>query len=120
MGESPCKLRDSDDITINKNNLRSEVKMIIRKSVVLTLTVLFVSILLTSYSSAQDTLLISYQGRLTDDGGNPVAGTLAMIFTIYDGAGVSRWTESQPAVEVVNGLFSVVLGSQAALPDSFL
>ena len=32
---------------------------------------------------AQDTLLISYQGRLTDDGGDPVTGTPAMIQPVF-------------------------------------
>lgn len=92
--------------------------MIMRKSLVITLTAIFVSLLLTSFSTAQDSLLISYQGRLTDDGGNPINGTQAMTFTIYDGVGVSKWTESHPTVQVNDGLFSVILGSQSVLPDS--
>ena len=92
--------------------------MIMRKSLVITLAAILVSLILTSCSSAQDTLLISYQGRLTDDGGNPITGPQAMTFTIYDGAGASKWTESHPAVQVSEGLFNVILGSQSALPDS--
>jgi len=92
--------------------------MIMRKSSIITLAALIISLLLISSSSAQDTLLISYQGRLTDDGGNPVSGTQAMTFTIYDGAGASKWTESHATVQVNDGLFSVILGSQTALPDS--
>jgi hypothetical protein len=71
-----------------------------------------------SAASAQDTLLITYQGRLTDDGGTPVNGTPAMTFTIYDGGGVSKWSEAHPSVAVDNGLFAVILGSQTALMDS--
>ena len=48
--------------------------MIVRKSLAISLTAIFVSLLLTSFSAAQDTLLISYQGRLTDDGGSPITG----------------------------------------------
>jgi len=66
----------------------------------------------------QDTLLISYQGRLTDDTGEPVNGTPSMTFTIYDAGGVSKWTETHPSVSVNAGLFSVNLGSMTALPDS--
>jgi len=92
--------------------------MIVRKSLFIALAALFVSLILVSTSMAQDTLLISYQGRLTDDGGNPVSGTPSMTFTIYDGAGVSKWTETHPTVSVDNGLFSVILGSQMALSNS--
>jgi len=92
--------------------------MIAHKSVTITLTALFVSLILVSASMAQDTLLISYQGRLTDDGGDPVTGTPSMTFTIYDGAGVSKWSESHPIVQVSNGLFDVILGSQMSLPDT--
>jgi hypothetical protein len=76
------------------------------------------SVAAVSYASAQDTLLISYQGRLTDGSGSPVTGTSAITFTIYDGANAPKWTEVHPAVQVDNGLFAVILGSQTALPDS--
>jgi len=92
--------------------------MIMRKSSIITLTAILVSLILTSYSSAQDSLLISYQGNLTDDGGEPITGTLLMTFTIYDVEGASKWSESYLDVSVTNGLFTVILGSQTALPDS--
>jgi hypothetical protein len=94
--------------------------MIMRKLSIITLTAILVSLCLVSAASAQDTLLISYQGYLTDDGGNPVTGTPSMTFTIYDAGGVSKWTESHPAIQVNDGLFNVILGSQSALPDSVL
>ncbi|HEQ98293.1 MAG TPA: tail fiber domain-containing protein [candidate division Zixibacteria bacterium] len=92
--------------------------MIMRKLSILTLIAVLVSLCPVSATLAQDTLLINYQGYLTDNGGNPVTGTTPMTFTIYDARGVSKWTESHPTVQVVNGLFNVVLGSQTALPDS--
>jgi hypothetical protein len=92
--------------------------MINRKSLAVTLIALLVSLLFNSLSLAQDSLLVSYQGRLTDDSDNPVTGVKSMTFTIYDGAGVSKWTESHSAVQVNDGLFNVILGSQTALPDS--
>jgi hypothetical protein len=67
---------------------------------------------------SQDSLLISYQGRLTDDLDQPITGTPALTFTIYDGSGISKWTETHPSVQVENGLFDVNLGSQKALPMS--
>ena len=72
--------------------------MIVRKSLIITLAALFVNLILISTSSAQDTLLISYQGRLTDDGGNPITSPQSMTFTIYDGSSVSKWTETHPTV----------------------
>ena len=92
--------------------------MIMKKSSIITLAALIISLILISSSSAQDTLLISYQGRLTDDGGNPVTGTPSMTFAIYDGGSVSKWTETHPTIQVNEGLFNVILGSQTALPDS--
>ena len=55
---------------------------------------------------------MNYQGRLTDDQGQPVTNTVSMTFTIYDAEtdGNSKWTEIHPSVSVVDGLFSVVLG----------
>ncbi|UCC45507.1 MAG: hypothetical protein JSU65_06200 [Candidatus Zixiibacteriota bacterium] len=83
--------------------------------------ILVFSLLMISTAVAQDTLLISYQGRLTDDGGGPVTGTPPVTFAIYaesTGAGPALWQESYPSVEVSDGLFNVILGSQAALPDT--
>ena len=55
---------------------------------------------------------MNYQGRLTDDQGQPVTNTVSMTFTIYDAetGGNSKWTETHPSVSVIDGLFSVVLG----------
>ena len=57
---------------------------------------------------------ISYQGRLTDASGQPANGTFQLVFTIYadQGGTTSLWTETHPAVDVSDGLFSVLLGSK--------
>jgi len=72
----------------------------------------------TSTTFAQDSLLVSYQGILSDNSSNPITGTHSITFSIYDGAGVSKWSETNPTVQVFNGLFNVILGSHSALPDS--
>ena len=77
-----------------------------------------ITVLIATAVHADDTLLISYQGRLTDDGDQPVTGTPAMTFTIYTAGGTSLWSEAHPTVTVTEGLFSVILGSQTALADS--
>lgn len=58
---------------------------------------------------------INYQGRLADDAGIPINGTVGMSFEIYDAltGGVLVWgPENHPAVPVNDGLFNVGLGSQ--------
>ncbi len=53
---------------------------------------------------------INYQGKLTDDTGTEVAdGTYTITFTLYDELNAVAWTETQPAVSVVKGLFSTKL-----------
>src|SRR4051812_34664600 len=58
---------------------------------------------------------VSAQGQLLNAAGNPVDGTYAIKFTIYDGptGGTALWTETQSSVPVTSGLFDVLLGSAA-------
>ncbi len=62
---------------------------------------------------------INYQGRLTDDAGNPVDTTVDMTFSIcLDSAGLACiWGETQDSVVVTDGLFNVKLGADSALTD---
>jgi hypothetical protein len=55
---------------------------------------------------------INYQGRLTDENGDPVDTVVAMTFSIcLDSAGVACvWGETQDSVVVSDGLFNVKLG----------
>lgn len=57
--------------------------------------------------------LLNYQGRLTDAAGQPRNGSFSMGFAIL--GGTSSWSESQ-TVNVANGFFSVLLGSQTPFP----
>lgn len=61
---------------------------------------------------------INFQGKLLDPATNaPKDGAFSIAFRIYDGAGNSLWgPETHPTVSVVNGVFSVQLGSVLALP----
>lgn len=69
-----------------------------------------------TFAFGQAPRVISLQGRLTGPGGVPKPdGPYAITFTLYDGA-TTVWSESQPAVQVVKGLFSVLLGSVTPLP----
>jgi len=62
---------------------------------------------------------ISYQGTLTDDLGNPVNAAVDITFTLHDvvsGPGTILWFETQLAVPVTNGVFSVILGADGLNP----
>jgi hypothetical protein len=66
--------------------------------------------------------LISYQGTLTDKGGNPVNATVSMEFALYDAAtgGNLLWGPETQAVSVSDGLFHVLLGSVAPIAPATL
>ncbi len=74
--------------------------------------------LLPSAIMATSKTAINYQGYLTDSSGNPVNATLPMTFRLYSAAsgGTALWTETQSAVVVNDGLFSVLLGSVTPIP----
>lgn len=63
--------------------------------------------------------MISYQGKLMQPSGAPVPdGTYSMQFAIYDvpAGGTPLWSETNPSVQLKDGLFSVLLGSVINLP----
>jgi hypothetical protein len=57
---------------------------------------------------------INYQGYLTDAQGEPINGTVEMVFSIYDvpKEGTPLWTETQ-SVQVVAGVYNVLLGAKS-------
>lgn len=67
---------------------------------------------------------INFQGKLVN---NPAATNVAntsytVVFTLYDnasGANTVLWTETQPSVTTVDGIFRVALGSVTAFPANF-
>ncbi len=81
-----------------------------RSSVLIALAILFS---LTLPSSAEIPQVISYQGKVTDSGGTPVAdGNYTMRFRIYNAAsgGTLRWDSSNRTIAVSDGVFNVLLG----------
>ncbi|MDO8806738.1 MAG: hypothetical protein Q7R35_20190, partial [Elusimicrobiota bacterium] len=64
--------------------------------------------------------LISFQGRLTDNLNNPLAGSYSFDFAIYAAltGGPALWTESQAGITVANGVLMAELGSSSPIPDS--
>ena len=65
---------------------------------------------------------MSYQGRLTDNVGDPLNGSFSITFSIYSdpgpGPSIALWTENHAAVTVTDGLFSVELGTTLPLVSS--
>ena len=61
---------------------------------------------------------LAQQGRVLDESGVPLAGTHAMVFSLFDSAtaGVSLWTEER-SVNFDLGYYSLYLGEQVALDD---
>ena len=64
--------------------------------------------------------MMSYQGKLTGNDGQPASdGTYSVVFSLYtqETGGTALWTESR-SVQVAGGIFSVLLGSITAMPDT--
>ena len=64
---------------------------------------------------------IGYQGRLTDAAGAPVNGARDLTLALYDAptAGTLLYSETQSAVTVTNGLFSVEVGTGTPVTGTF-
>ncbi len=70
---------------------------------------------------AQVPELIRYQGILVDGQGAPIDGSYNLTFRMYDAAtvGTELWSETQSAVAVSDGAFSVLLGQVTPLVLTF-
>lgn len=77
-------------------------------------------VMLVTACGAELTKQMTYQGRLTDGGGNPVNGPRNMVFRLYtaETGGSAIWEEAHNNVQVTNGLFNVVLGANTALDEA--
>lgn len=107
-------LERSTKLPCNKN--QSEVNMNRKFFLALLFLMVWGQVLL-----AQVPQTMSYQGVLTDAGGNAVPdGNYNLTFRLYDVAvnGAALWSEQQ-VVPVSNGVFSVILGSVVPLALPF-
>jgi len=85
------------------------------------LIVLFTTIFAIQFIFGQAPPVISYQGILTDADGNLVPdGSYALTFKLYEAStgGPELWSESKN-VEVKDGIFNVILGSDVPLDFQF-
>jgi hypothetical protein len=57
--------------------------------------------------------VMTYQGFLQNSSGEPISGTVNLVFSIYDqeSGGNKVWEESHSSVPVADGIFTVLLGS---------
>ena len=94
------------------------------KNVRILFLVMALAMTLTAVISADVPQLINYQGRLTDSSGEPVPdGTSSIHFAFFDDSirGVLLWEETHPVVPILNGMFSVLLGSNDPIdPGDFI
>ncbi len=65
---------------------------------------------------------VNYQGLLLDGIGDPVTGPVDMVFSLYPdpSGGSALWTEVHDAVDVLDGVYEVELGSTTALTPDLL
>ena len=114
-----------------KNWFKKLGKLLVSNSLTLVLfSLLFLYQSVTAHQNPQTTAasisaLLNYQGTLTDDNGNPITDSVEMEFALYTQAegGSPIWTEaytSAQAVQVTDGQFHVLLGSQTPLNSSDL
>jgi hypothetical protein len=73
-------------------------------------------------ASGVNTGMLSYQGYLTDAGGEPLDGEIDFTFRLYSTStgGTALWTEAhteENAVPADDGLFNVMLGSLTPIPN---
>lgn len=82
-------------------------------------TSLLLVLLVCSLGMAEVPQLLNYQGRLTDNLGDPLNGSFSIQFLIYNDptAGSTIWTETHPTVNVTDGVYQVLLGSVTPLPQ---
>ena len=87
------------------------------KRIVISATILALVCAMLPQVMAEVPQMINYQGRLSDDQGEPLTGTYDVTFTIYDAAtgGSDYWADTY-TVNAANGLFNVLLGSTNPIP----
>ena len=73
-----------------------------------------------TFSYAGVPQMMNYQGKITSPAGALVDTTIGMEFAIYDDStgGNVLWADTLSSVDVEKGIFSVLLGSVNAIPDT--
>lgn len=93
------------------------------RAILSTMMLAVVLTVMATFATAQEPLLINYQGTLADSTGNPVpdSGYFLMFKLFGDSTGgTALWQESHYPVETSGGLFQVHLGNSYPLDPSTL
>ncbi|MGM0558203.1 MAG: hypothetical protein ACQEVA_17595 [Myxococcota bacterium] len=87
----------------------------------LSLVALLAAMLWAGSAVAQVPQTMTYQGRLTDSGGQPLDSTVEVTFRVYDAAsgGSEVWSETFATLDVNDGSFSAELGSSEPFGETF-
>ncbi|AFM05669.1 hypothetical protein Fleli_3340 [Bernardetia litoralis DSM 6794] len=104
---------------MNQTYLHDQLFFLYKKYSILLLFILLIGLAITSSVQAQ-TLpqQITYQGKLVQDG-IPFSGSTTMIFELINPTtNAIEWTETQ-TINVQEGLYSVILGSQTPFTPNF-
>lgn len=88
------------------------------RSVKILLVCLVAILVFSTLAYAEVPRMINYQGKITTPQGALISDTFSMVFSIYSDStgGTALWTETQTAVKVEYGVFSVLLGSVNPIP----
>lgn len=84
-------------------------------------TLLLAALLAPALAPATPPPILSYQGYLTSDQGDPLPGPVELEFALYDSiaGGTELWMESHPAVPLTDGIFHLALGATTPLDAAF-
>jgi len=87
------------------------------KLIILSVLLLVTALAFTFTASAAIPHIINFQGKATDKVGAPLNGAYNLTFRIYNAetGGTSKWSETQTAIPISNGIFQVQLGSVTPL-----
>ncbi|NQT90267.1 MAG: hypothetical protein HQ558_03335 [Candidatus Omnitrophica bacterium] len=91
-----------------------------RRIMLIAVLVVFTVGILAPYGFCDIPKTLNFQGRLTDQDGNPLNGNHPVTFSIYDAStgGNKLWTETQ-TVNVSDGIYNCRLGSSTPLNIAF-
>ena len=83
---------------------------------------LFVCLLAGPAIGQDRAVTLTYQGTLSDAGGQAISGVHAVTFSLYDRAegGETLWTEVHAETDVVDGMFNSVLGLRSPFDDGVM
>lgn len=92
-----------------------------KRTYLIILTTLAMTFLMTTFVYAVVPHLIRFQGKVTDKSGAPLTGSYNITFRVYnaEAGGTLKWSETQTAVPVNNGIFTVLLGNVTPLDLPF-